>query len=480
MLDSVEQLELDGLVHWELSRSGRLWLPDGAEDPERILVGCFDKQLNFIHDDHRRVCAVCGRRAGKTVADMYLLLWTCMKHPGCHTCYGAQTRLYAKELMWRMLCTAAKAFFPGCKTNETELLIVMPNGSTIKLFGAKDINEADKARGFAYLLAILDEVEMFRDEILKYLLDEVLKASLADYRGRLVVTGTPDARCMGYLYDVDQGEKKKGWSHHYWTMLDNAMFPQWAGRPDWKQLAVDFIAQELAEFDLDVNDPWVQREYFGKWVKSLDAFILHIDDEENVYDPPPPKNLEHVLGIDLGFSDESAFVVNGFSRSQAMVYHLAEEAHPGMGMGEIVALAKGFIEAWNPIRTVVDPATGGASLIEELRRRYGVSIQYAEKNEKAAYFRLWNADVRARRYKFMRGSRTLTQAKGAQWNDKFTREREGIPFDLVDADLYSWRECYHFIPPRPPTPPRLEYDEEEDEIRVRPTEGTRRRHRRAA
>lgn len=478
MLEPDREAELRGLIEWKLSRSG-LFVPKEALDPERALVGCFPKQRAFVLDESRRVCAVCGRRAGKTIGDMFLLAYTAEKYPGCHSVYIAKTRLYAKELMWRQLVVFVRGLHPKARINETELLIVLPSGSTIKMAGAKDEDEADKARGFPYKLAIMDEVQSFRDGVLKYLLTEVLGASLSDYKGRLVCTGTPNSACLGYLYDIDQGDLKTSWSHHYWTMLDNSMFPQWAGLDDWEERAASFLAEELEEFDLDPNDPWVQREYFGKWVKSLDAFILQIDEEKNTYSPPAPDGLETVLGIDLGFRDESAFVVNGFSKSRAEVYLLAEEAHAGMPMGQIIDLARGFIDRWRPIRTVVDPATGGAMLVEELRRRYGVSIQYAEKDAKAAFFRLWNADIRACRYFFMKGSRALQQAKNAQWNDKFTRELEGIPFDLVDANLYSWRECCHFIPPRPPRAPRFELDEDDDELVRAPSRGIRGRMRTA-
>ena len=425
----------------------RLW--SAAQPPAlNILSEVFDKQRAFILDDSRRKVAVTGRRAGKTYGDGVHLLYTASLTPNCYVGYGAETRIAAKDLLWRPLTLLARKYFPGARTNDTELHIELPNRSMIKLFGAKDESEADKARGYPFRLVILDEVEAVRSPVLKYLLEDVLTASLADYQGALVCTGTPDASCMGYLYDIDQGEKKGPWSHYHWTMAENERFPRWSGRPDWREIAASFIQEELDELAIDINDPFVQREYFGRWVRSADAFILQIDEAINVYSPPAPPDLEHVLGIDLGFRDESAFVVNGFSRARGEVYQIAETGNPGLPIGQIIEIAKGLIEKYQPIRTVVDPATGGAALVEELRRRYGVSIQYAEKENKAAYFRLWNADIRAGRYKFLKGSKALAQGKAGQWNEKYTREMEGIPFDYFDSCLYSWRECYAWLPPR--------------------------------
>jgi hypothetical protein len=419
-------------------------------DPIRIIDPCFDKQRSFILDPARRKVAVTGRRAGKTVGDRFLLLYLAAKDSGAHIGYGAKTRAYAKDLMWRDLSVLAKKHFPAARTNETELLIELPNRSVIKLFGANDQDEADKARGFPFRAVVLDEVESIRTVVLKYLLEDVLAASLADYRGALICTGTPDASCMGYLYDIDQGERRSAWSHHHWTLTENPRFPQWAGDPDWRLRAAAFIAQELSELALDQTDPWVRREYFGEWVRSLDAFILHIDEGANTYEAglALPLDVQYILGIDLGFRDESAFALTAFSVSANKAWHVTDISHPGMGMGEIVEVARGLIDRYRPIRTVVDPASGGANLVEELRHRYGVGVQYAEKENKASYFRLWNADIRMGRYFFLSNSKALGQARGVQWNEKFTREMEGPPCDLVDALLYAWREAYHYLPSR--------------------------------
>jgi hypothetical protein len=462
LLSAREQLREE--IEWVLRRRGLLAAEIRHEEAAaRILDDCFDKQRAFILHPARRKVAITGRRAGKTAADQRLLLYTAALYPRARVGYGAENRQTAKDLVWVELTALADRHFPGAKTNETELKITLPNGSDIKLFGAANQKEAGKARGRPYRLVVLDEVEEFNPPTLRYLLREVLAPSLADHRGSLVITGTPDASCQGYLYDIDRGVEAKQWEHFHWTLVDNERFPQWAGLADWKERASRFIETELRELGFDdINDPGVRREYFGEWIRSVDAFILHIDEEKNTYSGEAPADLQYVLGIDLGFRDESAFVLTGFSRARGLAYHVTDVSHPGLPMGEIIAIARGFIDRYQPIRTVIDPATGGMSLVEELRRRYGVSVQCAEKENKAAYFRLWNADIRTCRYFFRAGSRLLAQARAGQWNDKFTREQEGIPFDLVDSALYSWREAYHHLPPRPVPAAPPDDDELED------------------
>ena len=414
------------------------------------LAPLFPEQREFVTDPSRQKSAVCGRRAGKTVADVYYCLHDAASGPSRYVGYVADTLKLAKKLMWRPLVRLAKDAYPDCEVSKQDMSVVLPNRSIIQLAGAKDHGEADSLRGWPYNLVILDEVATFNDEVLEYLLNDVLKASLADYRGTLVCNGTPNPSCSGFLYDIDQGDKAASWKHFHWTLLDNERFPQWAGKPNWRELAAGFMQEELAELGLDINDPWIQREYMGRWVRSSDAFILQVDDKRNIYAGDLPQDTQYILGIDLGFKDESAFVLTGFSQKEQRVYHVTDCSHPGMAMGEIIEIARGFVERYGPIRTVVDPASGGMNLVEELRRRYGVSIQCAEKSDKAAYFRLWNADIRAGRYLFLPGSKLLGQAKALQWNKLYTRERENIPCDLADAALYSWREAYHFIPMKVP------------------------------
>jgi hypothetical protein len=427
------------------------WLLEHAKahpafDPVRILDGCFDLQRQFILDPSRRKVAVTGRRAGKTVADVYHLLYTAALYPNSHVGYCAETRKVAKDLAWRDLSSITRIWYPDCRTNETELTVELPNKSIIRFFGANDVGEANKARGFPFRLFIIDEVEAIRGLVLKVLLEDVLTASLADYGGALVCTGTPDAACMGYLYEIDKGDKAAPWAHYHWTMADNEMFPRWAGRADWRDAAAGFIAAELQDMALDITHAFVRREYFGEWVPSADAFILHVDDKLNVYDPPAPTGLTYVLGIDLGFRDESVFVLTGFSVQEGRAYSVLETGHSSMAMGEIIGIARGLIERYHPVKTVIDPASGGANLVEELRHRYGVSVQYAEKESKAAFCRLWDADIRTGRYLFPRGSKSLAQSRSVQWNEKCTRELEGVPCDYFDASLYSWREAYHYLP----------------------------------
>ena len=418
------------------------------QDYSFILDTCFQLQKDYILSPSRRKVAVTGGRAGKTFSNVYYLLYTALDRPGCFVAYTTKTRQFAKDLAWRPLVQLVGIYDPGAKVNISELTIDLSNGSFIRLAGCDDEGEADKLRGKPWSLVVIDEVQAIKPNVLKYLLDDVLRARLADYKGTLACTGTPNASCSGHLYDIDQGDKKDSWTHFHWTLVENQEFPQWAGKDNWQELAKQFIEDELIEQHLDINDPMVQREYFGRWEKSLDDFILHIEDSINVYSPNDasiPNDLRYVLGIDLGYNDESGYVINGYSRQTQKVYHITDIAHPKLPMGEIIDIARGLIERYHPVKVVIDPATGGQFLVEELRRRYKIPCLAADKQKKAAHYRIWNADIRCGRYQFLLG-KLLKQAKALQWNDQYTREMEGIPNDLADACLYSYIECYHYLP----------------------------------
>jgi len=78
------------------------------------------------------------------------------------------------------------------------------------------------------VLVVIDEAQAFGID-LRQLVYGVLKPAVADYRGTIVLTGTPGNLIKGLFFDVTNG-REAGWSGHRWTTYDNPyMAEQWAG-----------------------------------------------------------------------------------------------------------------------------------------------------------------------------------------------------------------------------------------------------------
>jgi len=199
----------------------RLW-GKGTATPRvvDVLESTFPQQRAFIEDPAKLKWALCTRRAAKSYSDGLALAKAALEHPDLSCLYIGLTRESAKRIMWK-----------DVQFNESELSAKFPNGSVIYLVGA-DSNEDERQKllGQKFVLVVIDEAQAFGID-LRQLVYGVLKPAVADYRGTIVLTGTPGNLIKGLFFDVTNG-REAGWSGHRWITHDNPyMAEQWAARP---------------------------------------------------------------------------------------------------------------------------------------------------------------------------------------------------------------------------------------------------------
>lgn len=409
-----------------------------------VLVGLFDKQKNLVQDVKKRKVAVTSRRAGKTWTIERYLVNTCLTIPNALCVYICDTRDHAKKLVWDQLLRLNKDFDLGMIPNHSELTAKFPNGSRLWLAGVADEQAKERLRGHAFHLVCIDEAQSIPDRILRPLMREIVGPGLKDYDGVLLVTGTPNPSCQGFFYDISE-DPKSVYSVHKWTVLDNRKFPVWSGQYGWKKKAVAALEKWRLEEGFDPDDPEFLREYKGLWIRSEDDFIYKIYDDRVLVDKADiPAGLVYVLGIDMGYFDNSAYIMLGYDQTEQMAYHVDDFTASGLSLTDIVDKANEFIERYSPERVVIDPAAGGMHLVEEIRARYDLECDAAEKSKKAAFYKLLRADFRRGKSKVIRGSKLEKQLRALRWDKNFKRELEGIECDLADAYLYAWRDCLHY------------------------------------
>ena len=79
------------------------------------------------------------------------------------------------------------AKIPGTEINKSELKLTFKNGATIRLLGAE---QADSLRGIYLDGLVMDETALMSEEAWT----NVLRPTLADRRGWLIMIGTPMGR----------------------------------------------------------------------------------------------------------------------------------------------------------------------------------------------------------------------------------------------------------------------------------------------
>ncbi len=414
---------------------------------------CFPEQLAFIKDASQFKTAVCSRRAGKTIACAADLIDTALTYPDSVSLYITLSRVNASRIVWPELKKINTNYHLGGITNETQLSIKFPNGSTVYCSGAKHKQEIENFRGLALKKVYIDESQSFKDYI-RDLIDDVIAKALFDYSGTLCVIGTPGHVPSGYFYETTQNPD---WKHFHWTMFQNPHLSRKSGRS-----VMDMVLSDCKRMGVTIDHPKIQRECFGKWAVDTDSLILHYDAKLNDFTDLPALRgkWNYVIGVDVGHDDADAFAVIAWNEFDPRAYLVEETLKVKQGVTELGDEIERLIQKYNPMKIVMDTGGLGKKIAEEIRRRRSIPVLAAEKVRKMEYIELLNDALRTGRF--------LAHQKGEFATDCFLIERDmdkttpdkivisdRYHSDIVDAVLYAFREALHWlsIPEEPVIPP---------------------------
>lgn len=421
---------------------------------------CFDKQLEFIEHPSRWKTACCGGRAGKTVADAAYLTKVAREKPRSVALYLTLSRSNAKKLIWPELKIINDQYKLGGIVNESDLSIKYGR-SFIYASGASTKVEIEKFRGLPLSICIIDEVQSF-PPFVQELIDAVIAKRLFDFNGTLALTGTPGPVPSGYFYDACHNES---YAHFKWTMFDNPWIEKKSGKP-----AALLAQEEIERKGVDINDPYIQREIYGNWVLDTRSLVIKYEETRNDY-RELPRNLIYLFGIDIGFEDADAIAVLAYDPSSPVTYLVEEVITTKQGFTDLVSQIERLRERYKPIKLMIDEGGLGKKLAEEMRRRYRIPVQPADKVRKFENIEMLNDCLLTRRFMAKKDSRFAYDSKRLEWD--FERTRPDKKFvstrfhsDIIDAVLYGFKESPAFTWQAEPIKPKIgtpEWGKQEEE-----------------
>lgn len=404
------------------------------------------QQLAVVKSAAQFMAAFCTRQAGKSHVAAQLMGEATLKYPRCVVPYFALTKDQCHDIMWPKLDEWFDAVKVKVHFNEQKMRVtVLHNGSVIRMMGMEKPKEIDKVRGITPPLAVIDEGGTFGTHI-EGLVEKALYASLMRHRGRLLLVGTPGEIAQGWFYEVTSG-LRPGWDVHKWSFLDNIHLPAEERN---LQLIVD------RQFGGDWLHPTFRREYLGEWVADAGNKVYDYDPVKNDWDGVLPAGHEwiHGLGVDIGSVDGTAFVVPCFSPTHDTLFLVEElkfkkQRDKHLSVSDIAAHLSRFYEKRVYHRPVCDMGALSAIIVEELNQRWGFALQAADKTHKNDFIEHLNSDLRLGRIKIPAKSQLASEMARLVWDDKLSpsgkrREKPGMPNDLADAFLYSYREAKHW------------------------------------
>jgi len=228
---------------------------------------------------------VSGRRFGKT----YLCITEMMKYATKvkkNIWYVAPTFKMAREIVWLKLKQMLSDFNWIETINETNLSIKIRNsGSIISLKGCENY---DSLRGVGIDFLILDE---FAD-IDEKAWTEVLRASVADTQGDVLMCGSPKGFGNWSYRMYEKGKRESQWDSFQFTTLQGGMVP----------------AEEIEQAKQDVDIRTFRQEFEGTFENYAGAVYYNFHAVDNVLEKKIDWQKPLHIGLDLNVDPMSACV----------------------------------------------------------------------------------------------------------------------------------------------------------------------------
>lgn len=401
----------------------------------------YPEQNAFVLDRAKALTACCTRRAGKSTGIAHRFFRTMLKHPGCKVVYCSLTRDSAENIMWNILDEEQRRFGLNAEMIVSKLMVRLPNGSALRLYGADMKDFIPRLKGGKYAGVAIDEAQDFGTHLIK-LVEDVFEPALIDYAdGWLALTGTPGPVLSGYFFETSE-EHKHGFSNHKWTLYSNPYLQDPRG----------FVSKKMKEKGWDETNPTYLREYCAQWVYDASALVIQYNPARNHFDNVPATSFpwSYILGVDIGFNDADAFSVVAFNKGLKSAYLVEEILEREQGVTELAATIENLSRRYSFDQIVMDAGGLGKKIAEELRKRFALPIQAAEKSRKLEYLELLNDALRTGRFFAKQDSVFASDANRLQWNmDKSTPDKlvisDKFHSDIIDSTLYAFRESTHWL-----------------------------------
>lgn len=434
----------------------------------RVRGLAFPKQLAFLDDPARLKAALCTRRAGKSTAAGLMIVDGMLRRPGSSSLVIGLTRESIKRIYWKDVFFKIRddAGVP-LRANYSDLSIRHENGSVCYFVGVDSTeDEKRKILGQKFWRVVVDESSEYSID-LRDLVYQTLRPATSDYRGTIAMVGTP-GEILGTLerpqlfYAVTTG-KEKGWSVHRWSAFDN---PHQAAQ---HQEELDDIERDRPLFR---DTTKFRTHYLGEWPETSDRLVYRWSDKNAI--DSAPACASYCIGVDLGFTDDTAFVVVGWRPHDPTLYVLGATKRSSMNFDDVAQEIRRLRATYSGARLVIDGANKQG--VEHMRALYSLPLVAAEKQGKRDFIRLMNADLQMRRIRVVRdaSAELINEWRALPWADAWQeKEHDGFPNHCSDAALYAFRHSRHYrVEAEPPKPQSRDSEAYMDQLMERRFNGS--------
>lgn len=231
-----------------------------------------------IASDNSRFKVVCaGRRFGKTYLSIRELCYHAIQ-PNREVFYITSSYRAAKMIVWKPLKQRLLDLRWVKKINESELTILLKNGSQISLKGSEN---KDSLRGVSLNYCVIDEAADCDPD----LFPEIIRPALADKRGGALFIGTPKGK-GNYFYELyARAQHTAGWKTWQYRTIDGGNVSE----------------EEIEAARADMSERQFRQEFMATWETYENRVAWAFEREHNVVPTPTDFNTS-ILEIGMDFN----------------------------------------------------------------------------------------------------------------------------------------------------------------------------------
>ena len=341
----------------------------------------------FEEQGYKKLLCVWPRRAGKDFVAWSLLYRAAMREVGVYI-YCLPTAQQARLVIWESITGELKKFpdmiAPDLieKKNESEMKIVLRNGSIIRLVGSDNYDRSivgGNAKMFVFSEYALADAQAYHLGA---------KPILDQNGGSVIFISTP--RSKNHFYDL-------------YTIAKNS--PDWFCQKltveDTKHISVEQIRKDIANGE--ISESLADQEFFTSFDKGQDGTVYgkiidRIRTEGHITRVSPDPNLRVHTAWDLGVADSTSIVFFTVKGNEIFVLDYYENSGKGLDFYAKYIASKEWLYGQHiaPADIAVREFTSGVSRIEAARS-LGINFTIAPKLRledgieatRAALARMW-------------------------------------------------------------------------------------------
>lgn len=403
----------------------------------------FPKQTEILAHSDRFQSWKFTRRFGKSRAAAKKGCNVACNNPGSKTLYLALTLDSAKGIFMSEIEGELESKNVPHHLDRQKGIFTLDNGSILRLFGVdSNYKEMKKLLGQGYDLVFLDESGSMTINV-EELIMQMIFAALIDREGSLVMLGTAENIPNTFYQKVTEGKHKDlPWLNLEGSTLDSP----YTGR-QFKE-AMDMILERNPEA---VKQSWFRTHWLNEWCTDDDLRIISFMETRNRFDVLPNfGDWIYGLGVDLGFNDATSFCVNAMSSKSPYLHTVRAFKASGMDFTDTANIIKKLNQEYDLSFCEIDGANKQG--VQEMQRRHdlGITLNAADKADKATFLRMMDDDYQQGKIKHMVGQCTPleTEQQSLVWlKDDPTKEDPRCENHLNDAQLYIWKKMRTYFKP---------------------------------